>query len=276
MENPRPSQAWKTDELESFMTQHHAMKVFIDMCYFGLKAANGLFHRKSTQLVTSMQAVISNMLGCQCPGDHAHAPVIGGSKVTAIAGHYTAAFADALVDSFLEQFDFESSLMWKDPLDLDFEVNSTEHVHEANAGEAGESDGDEELGLKPEDSKITITPAVRQAVMRLHINTGHRSNLRLARALLVAGAPREAVVAAKRLSCSICAERQPPRPRLPASLPPARQVGQQAHIDLMILDDSVKRPHTVAHITDSVSRFQAARVLKDKSSAEVIQFLVVH
>ena len=189
MENPRPSQAWKTDELESFMTQHHAMKVFIDMCYFGLKAANGLFHRKSTQLVTSMQAVISNMLDCQRPGDHTHAPVIGGSKVTAIAGHYTAAFADALVDSFLQQFDFESSFMWKDPLDLDFEVNSTEHVHEANAGETGESGGDEELDLKPDDGKITITPAIRQAVMRLHVNTGHRSNLRLARALLVAGAP---------------------------------------------------------------------------------------
>lgn len=217
------------------------------------------------------------MLHCQCPGDHTHAPVIGGSKVTAIAGHYTAAFADALVDSFLQQFDFETNTLWSEPLDLDFEVNSTEWFHEVHAGEVDGSDAsDEELGLKPDDSKLPISPAVRQAVMRLRINTGHRSNLRLARALLVAGAPKEAVLAAKRLTCSVCAERQPPKVRLPASIPPPRQVGQQIHVDLMILDDSLKRPHVIAHATDNVSRSQAARVLRDKSSAEVINFLVVH
>lgn len=42
-------------------------------------------------------------------GDHQHAPVIGGSRVTAAAGHYAEEFADALVDSFLQQFDFETA-----------------------------------------------------------------------------------------------------------------------------------------------------------------------
>eukprot|EP00913_Durusdinium_trenchii_P033105 g30995.t1 len=40
------------------------------------------------------------------------------------------------------------------------------------------------------------------AIKRLHENTGHRSNVRLARALTLAGAPAEAVVAAKRHQCA--------------------------------------------------------------------------
>lgn len=124
MENPRPCLEWKTEELEKFLDEPYAMKVTIDMCYFNLRAANGPHHRKRTQLVTSMQAVVSTLLHCQCPGNHQHAPVIGGSKETAIAGHYTDEFCDAMVGCFLQQFDFETGVMWNQPLDLDFAVNS--------------------------------------------------------------------------------------------------------------------------------------------------------
>ena len=37
---------------------------------------------------------------------------------------------------------------------------------------------------------------MRAAVLRLHQNTGHRSGKRLARALAIAGAPAEAILAA--------------------------------------------------------------------------------
>lgn len=67
MENPRPSQAWKTDELELFLQESFALKVTVDMCYLNLRGPNGLHHRKRTQLATSMQAVVSNLLHCQCP-----------------------------------------------------------------------------------------------------------------------------------------------------------------------------------------------------------------
>ncbi len=121
-----------------------------------------------------------------------------------------------------------------------------------------------------------IPAAVKAAVQHLHINTGHRNPLRLARALLVCGAPKEAILAAKNLKCSVCLERRPPKPRLPASLPPPREVGQQVHVDLLLVEDSLKRPHVVAHATDNVSRFQAAQVLPNKSSAAVIGFLQNH
>ena len=38
---------------------------------------------------------------------------------------------------------------------MDFEVNSTERIHEVNAGEAGSDDDDGvELGFKVEDEKL--------------------------------------------------------------------------------------------------------------------------
>ena len=57
---------------------------------------------------------------------------------------------------------------------------------------------------------------------------------------------------------------------------PPREVGQQAHIDLVILEDSLQQPYVAAHCTDNVFRYQAARILADKSIAAVIHFLTVH
>ena len=60
---------------------------------------------------------------------------------------------------------------------------------------------------------------------------------------------------------------------MPAGLPPPREVGQQIHVDLVLVEDSLRQTYVVAHATDAVSRFQAAAVLKDKSSESFIEFL---
>ena len=79
-----------------------------------------------------------------------------------------------------------------------------------------------------------MSAAVRQAVRRLHENTGHRSPKRLARALVIASAPTEAVIAAKQLRCSVCDEKRPPKTLRPASLPAPREPGDQ--VALYIFD----------------------------------------
>ena len=76
---------------------------------------------------------------------------------------------------------------------------------------------------------------------RLHESTGHRSNKRLARALVLAGAPREVVHAAKCHRCSLCDEKKPPKARRPASLPTPRDVGDQVHIDVLEVFDNFER-----------------------------------
>ena len=277
MENPRGSLAWKLEVLQTFMLETDALTVTVDMCRFGLRALDGELHRKATQLVTSMQALVSAFLDKRCTGDHPHTPVMGESKVSSAAGHYTPEFAESVVQAALKQHDFETSMLVRADLSS-FDVLEVEH-EVLVTGEPGREDdevSDASFEFSKEDDALVIPTAVKNAVYRLHVNTSHRSNHRLARALLIAGAPREAVLAAKRLKCAVCAERKLPRARPPASLPPPRDVGQQVHIDLVMLEDSLRNPYVVAHATDNVSRFQAAQVLGDKSTNSVIRFLTVH
>ena len=58
-----------------------------------------------------------------------------------------------------------------------------------------DSDGED---IAASDSKIVVSAEVKNANKKLHANTGHRSNRRLARALVIAGATPEAIQAAKR------------------------------------------------------------------------------
>jgi hypothetical protein len=106
IENPQPSAAWQLEELKKFEARPDVLSVIVDMCAFNLRSENGGLHRKRTKLLSSSQALISNMIGRRCDGRHQHDPVIGGSKITEAAGHYSREFSEAVVKSFMEQFDF--------------------------------------------------------------------------------------------------------------------------------------------------------------------------
>ena len=260
LENPKPSLAWKLPCLQQFLQRPDVLSIDVDMCKFGRCNQTGELHRKSTRLVPRSQASISQLIGHRCLKDHEHAPVIGGSQITQAAGHYTKAFSDAVIEAFQNPFDFETLRLFKDQLgsnqittDDAVEVNLVDS--EALGLEARESDDSLEAG--PVDEKLMIPPEIKNVVYRLHINTGHRSPKRLARALLISGAPHAAVVAAKNLQCAVCKERRSPKPRPPGGLTPPREVGQQIHLDLVLLDDSMRRSYAIAHATDNVSRYQA-------------------
>ena len=101
---------------------------------------------------------------------------------------------------------------------VEFEANSTEadtDVPDDDGVEelVGDSDDeDEDDGqVAPGNSQKPIDKDIKAAVYRLHQNTGHRSRKQLARALAIAGAPAEAIRAAKTLKCSICQEKSRPK-----------------------------------------------------------------
>ena len=155
---------------------------------------------------------------------------------------------------------------------------------------AAETEEDDYLSVAPDGSEfgletggpdvdteqakeVPVSAAVRQAVRRLHENTGHRSPQRLARALLIAGAPPEAVIAAKQLKCAVCEERRPPKARRPASLPGPREPGDQIALDIFDVFDAVGTRFAVLHAVDAVTKFQMATLVEQKSTAEVVKFL---
>ena len=143
IENPLPSAAWKLEVMQEFIEQEDTLQTVVDMCRFNLRSPQGSLHRKSTRLVTSMQAVVSAMMGCRCTGDHEHAPVIGGAKITAAAGHYTREFSNALVDAFIAQYDFETQRMYE--VQEITSLDGDDHVYEALAGEAAGNESDDSL-----------------------------------------------------------------------------------------------------------------------------------
>ncbi|CAE7872695.1 Mfsd6, partial [Symbiodinium necroappetens] len=160
------------------------------------------------------------------------------------------------------------------------------NVHEGLAAETFDGDGSlldfeedesdvDEPGLATEEERTVkaIPVAVRQAVRRLHENTGHRSPLRLARALVIAGAPPEAILAAKQLKCSLCDERRPPKVQRPASLPGPREIGDQVGIDIFDVFDGVGTRFSVLHAVDAATRFQMAVLVERKASEEVVNFI---
>ena len=273
MENPVGSAAWRLPEMVAFLAHPLVRSVVIDQCMFGLMDAYGKLHKKGTRLVTSMQALVSMMVGRRCDQSHEHALVIGGGKITRPSGHYPAKLCQDIVSGALQQFDFETQVMMHQATAVDAVSN------EVLAAETGPEDDDGGASASDDDLGDIDVPAnkipsnIKAAVRRLHVNTGHRSRKRLARALVLCGAPAEAVMAAKTLKCDVCDEKRSPKTRRPATLPSVKDVGAQAHIDLLQVEDAFKQSFYVVHATDKVSRYQLAALIPNKSSAEVTKFL---
>jgi len=113
-------------------------------------------------------------------------------------------------------------------------------------------------------------------VRRLHANAGHRSGARLAPALVICGAPKEAVLAANHLKCDACSERRAPKARHPATFPAVHDFGAQLQVNILVVEDAFQQTYLVGQATDKVSRYQLAVLLPNKSSAAMINFITTH
>jgi hypothetical protein len=295
LENPAGSKAWRLEEVQQWLKRVEALLVKFDQCQLGLRCcATGLLHMKPTRFATSSQTVISRFLNKRCKRNHLHAQVIGGSKITSPAGRYPSAMARAIVQAVEDQFELDygrrlveveepyvmagnEALALEDELDAEVEAGGGEQHDDAEDGGQGfefiheDSGSDVEVPDPPHVSAATM-----QAVKRLHENTGHRSMKRLARALMVSGAPLEAVVAAKNLRCSVCSEQKRMKPPKPASLPVPKDVNDQVHIDLFQVMDAGETNHFIVHMTDYTSRYQLAGVLQNKSTGAVVSWIKQH
>ncbi|CAK9107120.1 unnamed protein product [Durusdinium trenchii] len=223
------------------------------------------------RIATSSSCIADELHGMVCSRDHAHQPVIGGSKITSRAGHYPVALAKAIVRGLEKQFHVDHGRCR--------EVLAVVGAEEERSDDGGDSVMDpfnsesEISSMDDEGSPETKIPsAIRLAVKRLHENTGHRSNRRLARALVLSGAPKEVVLAAKSLKCSICDEKKRPKSRRPTSLPTPKDVSDQVHLDIFESVDVSEQRFYIVHCIDWTSRFQMAEVLETKDSDSIVNW----
>ena len=274
LENPIGSASWSLPEVIKFLEEEEAKIARFDQCRFGLMSAQGKLHKKGTQMATSSLAVQARLDLVRCDGSHEHQHVIGGKHITSLAGHYPLKLAKAMVDAMEEE-------IMKQPQQHD--VLAAEEDGDGEMSDGG-SDGavqdvpsassdDDQPGQEQGQQHERIPAAIKHAVKRLHENTGHRSNRRLARALMISGAPAEVVRAAKLHRCSVCQEMKGPKPQRPMSLPVPKEVSDQVHIDILEAWDCAGVRYYVVHAIDHASRFQMAEVLPNKSSDSVIQWM---
>ena len=202
--NPRGSSAWHEPSMMKFLEEEpDVCLVKFDQCRYKLKSLDGSgLHKNPTTVASSSPEVISELHGKVCMRDHTHVPVMGGSKYTSHAGLYSPQLARAMLRGMEKQFEKDHARV-QEALALDSGAANGDVVEEDPSGLFADEVGSE--GSDVEESEFSgykVPAQLEQTIRRLHENTGHRSNRRLARAVALAGAPPEAVVAAKRHRCS--------------------------------------------------------------------------
>jgi len=291
IENPSSSMAWQVVRaLRQFMKSDSVYICKFDQCRFGLKSATGGVHRKRTIVVTNSREIYEELDGKMCQGGHDHTWVIGGKKISVPAGHYTRKMAKAVLRGAERTFEIQ----FGDPFMPHKHMSNMSHevTHEAMAGEMeddetdlpermdDDTDSDDENveGFPDHENSKTdpippedIDPQLMKAVRNMHINTGHRPIKQLVRALHIAGAPREAIIAAKHLKCDRCQETRNTKTRRPATIPKARNFGDVGHMDLIQFKDAAEEVFWALNIVDAASGHQVVILLANKTSAAVIE-----
>ena len=202
IEHPPASALWRLPGVRSLAADPRCRQFSLDLGRFGTKTLGGERLRLAwTRLLTSSQAVVHEFGPVRCDGPPPRRPFV---EIRA----FPKGFTDRLVAAMEEEFDAETrfhraAVQANECFEVSGVGASVDFVQETLAQEAG-LEGESETEEETDPPFVgEITPAIRAAVRRVHEATGHRPPKRLARALLLSGAPPAAVQAARELKCDV-------------------------------------------------------------------------
>ena len=152
-----------------------------------------------------MQEIASAFGDRQCSGEHQRGSAAGASRRLLAVGRQPAELCKTVVRCLQSCWVREHAGHQALAADADGGGETGEELPHF----AGDSSDEEEGGEEIDPS--SVSKDVLKQIMKLHTQTGHQSKRRLVRALAIAGAPEEAIRAAKLLKCEVCHERQRPR-----------------------------------------------------------------
>lgn len=229
IENPQSSAAWRpVMPLIRLQADPRVFKYVFDQCMFGLTSRDGQPHKKSTTILTSSIEIFHQLDGIRCDRSHEHARVIGGRNVTVPVGHYPRKLADGIVRG-AESCYRNEQLATHDALVTDGEDGVEPESRDAEDSDSDSNASETHAEFPPSFSQRVKTnsnltkgkleanqlpacdPGVLRTIKNMHINTGHRPRKMLVRALRIAGAPAEAIRAAKTFKCAPCDETAKPQ-----------------------------------------------------------------
>ena len=291
IENPQLSQVWQqVQSLAQLREDPNVHECDFEQCMYGaVGERTGEPIRKATRFITSSAVVAEHFLA-RCSRDHDHERLEGGN--TRAAAIYPRQMAREMVQCVERQWDRDHFRGFCEARAADgveevgppagaefFGGNNEPADNEDDDLDDGEEEDDDQgasafdpPGPKGQEAWDKLSSGQKQALLRLHANTGHRPVRVLARALVIAGASRDIVAAARALRCEVCDESRRVRPARPAHLPRARAFGDVVHIDLVDISQSCGfRPCWCVSIVDAASGFQVVRLLARKTSTAVIE-----
>ena len=152
-----------------------------------------------------------------------------------------------------------------------FEVLVTQNV--ANEGDAA-ADPMKEI-RDPGAAGITFdekTPrALQSALRRMHQNLGHIGNDELARHLRLSGAPKDVIKAVKGLRCQTCRACQRPASARPAKPVPVLDFNDVLGIDVIHVDDALKKKHRLLSMVDYGSTYHVVKAIIDSKASTITE-----
>ena len=77
-EQPFPSKMYNLEPWPRVRARPDCHRIVLHQCQLGLRI-NGLLCKKPTELTSNSQVILRQFIGLQCPGDHAHASLLGGN-----------------------------------------------------------------------------------------------------------------------------------------------------------------------------------------------------
>jgi hypothetical protein len=263
----------------------------------GLKDVNGQPHKKGTMILTDVPEVASLLDQARCDRTHQHSIVIGHAGITARTGHYPKPLCSKMVDGVEACWTREHhGNKTQEAFAARVTLTQGTHDHESCPGEheaaADEEDVDDLEGGDPSDDdgfpsqegpspgtsaapqinkELDVSKELMSSIRRMHENSGHKPLTHLARALMICGAPAEAIEASKRLKCDVCLEVGKTKTHRPATLPRARAFGDRVHTDLIDVYDCVDTKHWALNIVDAASGFQVVVFLEKTDTESIIE-----
>ena len=282
-ENPWTSRAWKE---EAIIKAFEGMSFgCTEMCAYGLKKPQEedpwlrpLFLRKRTGLAGTTEIV--ERCNRRCPGDHVHAPVVGGVRLggrwmalSDFAGGYTPEFAKAVLagaEKYLKSGRRREVFVQS-------EVFAEEDLCAAEDEEVGEGLKIEKRGESLDEQEADEKGNKQEQLMIVHRRLGHPTNESLARMLRLAGAEKWLIEEARTLQCPTCQDMKPPsRPMTQRSDMRPTVFNELLGIDLKYCKDVKGQLFVALSIIDLATNYHRAVLLRNRHPEHVAKKFLNH
>ena len=297
-EQPLTSKAWSEPRVQLLAQLHDTLMVRNDQCMFNLKAPEGERYKKPTGWLTNNKTV-AERLSKVCSKDHVHRPVFGngpGGSRAKQAQEYPVELVRTILQAYADTIDQEHNVRHHiHVITLDGlmnEIYRTENVllecfnlkaHEYMATDHPEENADVQPENALVDDAVIEEPTEGQAdlpgrrlprerglntfqlVRRAHCGLGHIGNDKLARILQNAGAKKEAIEYAKKLTCDVCQKHKRIAPARAAAPPRDFTPNQVVGVDTVHLPGlkAGGKLKMALNIVDWATRFQLVIPLED-------------